>query len=81
MTELIDHYFMKHLELLRSSVPQASGGHDRYMVKLWLFTSAYVNHGKRVVRLLGVEDVFEGMTFCDHAQERIICKSTKKHPF
>ncbi|KAM3077114.1 putative suppressor of disruption of TFIIS [Clarireedia jacksonii] len=123
MTELIDQYFMKHLELSREdayklhqdyyrnyglaieglvrhhkidaleynrqvddAVPledilspdpelrKLLGDIDRSKVKLWLFTNAYVNHGKRVVRLLGVEDMFEGMTFCDYAQERIICK-------
>jgi pyrimidine and pyridine-specific 5'-nucleotidase len=47
---------------------------DRTKVKLWLFTNAYVNHGKRVVRLLGVDDQFEGMTFCDYAQQSMLCK-------
>jgi len=27
---------------------------DRTKVKLWLFTNAYVNHARRVVRLLGI---------------------------
>jgi pyrimidine and pyridine-specific 5'-nucleotidase len=47
---------------------------DRSKVKPWLFTNAYVNHGKRVIRLLGIEDCFEGMTYCDYAAKRIICK-------
>jgi pyrimidine and pyridine-specific 5'-nucleotidase len=47
---------------------------DRTKVKLWLFTNAYITHGQRVVKLLGVEDMFEGMTFCDYAQEKMICK-------
>lgn len=47
---------------------------DKSKVKLWLFTNAYVTHGKRVVRLLSVEDCFEGMTFCDYDKERMICK-------
>src|SRR5437763_16819832 len=34
---------------------------DRTKVKLWLFTNAYINHAKRVVKLLGVEDCFEGI--------------------
>jgi pyrimidine and pyridine-specific 5'-nucleotidase len=36
---------------------------DKSKVKLWLFTNAYVNHGKRVVKLLGIEDLFEGSYF------------------
>jgi|SRR5579862_8872624 len=33
---------------------------DRGKVRLWLFTNAYINHGKRVVKLLGVDDLFDG---------------------
>nr|POF12655.1 uncharacterized protein c24b11.05 [Quercus suber] len=47
---------------------------DREKVRLWLFTNAYVTHGRRVVKLLGVEDLFEGMTFCDYGAERLLCK-------
>lgn len=50
------------------------GDMDKSKIKLWLFTNAYVNHGKRVVKLLGVEDMFEGLTYCDYAAERILCK-------
>ncbi|EHL02997.1 hypothetical protein M7I_0968 [Glarea lozoyensis 74030] len=47
---------------------------DTSKVKLWLFTNAYVTHGKRVVKLLGVDDLFEGMTFCDYGNLPIVCK-------
>ncbi|KAF2089569.1 pyrimidine 5-nucleotidase [Saccharata proteae CBS 121410] len=47
---------------------------DRSKVRLWLLTNAYVNHGKRVVRLLGVDDLFEGITYCDYGAERFVCK-------
>ncbi|KAI9798506.1 MAG: hypothetical protein M1833_004773 [Piccolia ochrophora] len=47
---------------------------DTSKVRPWLFTNAYVTHGKRVVRLLGVEDLFEGITYCDYGAERMICK-------
>jgi pyrimidine and pyridine-specific 5'-nucleotidase len=47
---------------------------DRSKVKLWLFTNAHITHGKRVVKLLDVEDCFEGITYCDYAQERLVCK-------
>jgi pyrimidine and pyridine-specific 5'-nucleotidase len=47
---------------------------DTSKVKLWLFTNAYITHGKRVVRLLGVDNLFEGMTFCDYGAPRMICK-------
>lgn len=47
---------------------------DRTKVKSWLFTNAYVNHGKRVVKLLGIEDQFEGITYCDYGAETLLCK-------
>ncbi|KAF2402015.1 pyrimidine 5-nucleotidase [Trichodelitschia bisporula] len=47
---------------------------DKTKVRLWLFTNAYVNHGKRVVRLLGVDDLFEGITFCDYGASEFIAK-------
>ena len=47
---------------------------DRSKVKPWLFTNAYVSHGKRVVKLLGVGDMFEGITFCDYGAPKLLCK-------
>ena len=47
---------------------------DKTKVKLWLFTNAYVTHGKRVVRTLGIEDLFEGITYSDYARPPLICK-------
>lgn len=51
---------------------------DTSKVKLWLFTNAYINHGKRVVKLLGVEDLFEGITYCDYGCQPLICKPDVK---
>ncbi|KAF7593711.1 hypothetical protein BBP40_011003 [Aspergillus hancockii] len=51
---------------------------DRSKVKLWLLTNAYVNHGKRVVELLKVDDLFEGITYCDYSQTPLICKPTQE---
>lgn len=50
---------------------------DREKVRLWLFTNAYINHGKRVVSLLGIEDLFEGITYCDYGAEKFVCKPHK----
>lgn len=51
---------------------------DTDKVKPWLFTNAYITHGKRVVRLLGVEDLFEGITYCDYAAPKLLCKPAKE---
>jgi pyrimidine and pyridine-specific 5'-nucleotidase len=47
---------------------------DTSKVRMWLFTNAYITHGKRVVKLLEIEDLFEGMTYCDYGMERFVCK-------
>ncbi|KAK4100852.1 pyrimidine 5-nucleotidase [Parathielavia hyrcaniae] len=47
---------------------------DRSKVKLWLLTNAYVNHAKRVVRILEVEEFFEGLTYCDYGAVPFKCK-------
>ena len=47
---------------------------DASKVTLWLLTNAYVTHAKRVVRLLQIEDLFEGLTYCDYGQRPLICK-------
>lgn len=51
---------------------------DKSKVTMWLFTNAYVNHGKRVVRLLGIDDLFNGLTYCDYAQFPFMCKPAKE---
>lgn len=47
---------------------------DTTKVRRWLFTNAYINHGKRVVKLLGIDDLFEGITYCDYGSEKFYCK-------
>lgn len=47
---------------------------DTSKVRMWLFTNAYINHGKRVVKLLGIDDLFEGITFCDYGSDKFYCK-------
>lgn len=48
---------------------------DRTKVtKLWLFTNAYKTHGLRVVKLLGIDDLFDGITYCDYAKSPLVCK-------
>lgn len=51
---------------------------DRSKVQLWLFTNAYVNHGKRVVKLLGIDDLFDGITYSDYGAQPLRCKPAKE---
>lgn len=47
----------------------------------WLVTNAYKNHALRVVSILGVADLFDGLTFCDYAQYPIVCKPMNEFYF
>lgn len=47
---------------------------DRSHVTVWLLTNAYVTHARRVVKLLGVDDLFDGLTYCDYLDMPLICK-------
>ena len=47
---------------------------DRSKVKLWLFTNAHITHALRVVKLLGVDDMFEGVTYCDYDRLPLLAK-------
>ena len=60
---------------------------DRTKVKPWILTNAYITHAKRVLKLLDVEQFFEGtfvyvrqkrtnvgVTYCDYGREILICK-------
>ncbi|KAJ5550484.1 hypothetical protein N7535_001574 [Penicillium sp. DV-2018c] len=51
---------------------------DTSKVKPWLLTNAYVNHANRVVKLLGIEDLFEGVTYCDYGSMPLICKPSQE---
>ena len=51
---------------------------DKSKVRLWLFTNAHVTHATRVIRLLGIDDLFEGMTYCDYTQPKLVCKPHKE---
>lgn len=51
---------------------------DRTKVKLWLLTNAHITHALRVVRILGVEQYFEGITFCDYASGKLVLKPSQK---
>lgn len=45
--------------------------------KLWLFTNSYKNHAIRCIKILGIADLFDGLTYCHYdrpVDEEFICK-------
>ncbi|KAG0050280.1 hypothetical protein BGZ83_004932 [Gryganskiella cystojenkinii] len=42
--------------------------------KKWLFTNAGKNHALRVIKVLGLEGLFDGLTYCDYLEPNFPCK-------
>ncbi|KAF9972299.1 hypothetical protein BGZ73_004598 [Actinomortierella ambigua] len=42
--------------------------------KKWLFTNAGKQHALRVIKCLGLEGLFDGLTYCDYMEEDFACK-------
>ncbi|KAJ2367939.1 suppressor of deletion of TFIIS [Coemansia sp. RSA 2610] len=40
----------------------------------WAFTNAGIDHARRVLKCLGVDDLFEGITYCDYTEPDFPCK-------
>ncbi|RDB22848.1 Uncharacterized protein C24B11.05 [Hypsizygus marmoreus] len=47
---------------------------DRTKVRVWALTNAYRPHAQRVLRILQLEDLIEGLVFCDYEMEDFVCK-------
>ncbi|KAI9143006.1 Haloacid dehalogenase-like hydrolase-domain-containing protein [Paraphysoderma sedebokerense] len=43
-------------------------------IKKWVFTNAGLRHASRVLRLLNIQDCFDGITYCDYAEPNFTCK-------
>ncbi|KAG0235494.1 hypothetical protein BGW41_000739 [Actinomortierella wolfii] len=46
--------------------------------KKWLFTNAGKNHALRVIKYLGLEGLFDGLTYCDYLEDDFACKPERK---
>ncbi|KAL8277118.1 hypothetical protein RQP46_010446 [Phenoliferia psychrophenolica] len=47
---------------------------DRTKYRVWALTNAYVNHAVRVLKLMQLEDQFEGVVSCDYGTPDFSCK-------
>ncbi|KAG0010089.1 hypothetical protein BGZ80_001795 [Entomortierella chlamydospora] len=52
--------------------------HSMEVGKKWLFTNAGESHAKRVIKILGLEGLFDGITFCNYLERQFVCKPDKK---
>ncbi|KAJ7228570.1 pyrimidine 5-nucleotidase [Mycena pura] len=47
---------------------------DRTKASVWALTNAYRPHAERVLRILNVDDLIDGLIFCDYQQPNFVCK-------
>ncbi|KAI9228735.1 MAG: HAD-like domain-containing protein [Piptocephalis tieghemiana] len=50
----------------------------RCRIRRWAFTNAGLNHAQRVLKILGVADLFEGITYCDYSVPDFPCKPEER---
>jgi len=47
---------------------------DRCKVRVWALTNAYRSHAERVLRILKLDDLIEGLVYCDYVVKDFLCK-------
>ncbi|KAJ1879431.1 suppressor of deletion of TFIIS [Coemansia sp. RSA 1722] len=47
---------------------------ERVNIRRWAFTNAGIAHARRVLQCLGIDDLFEGITYCDYTEPNFPCK-------
>jgi len=47
---------------------------DPVVSRLWGLTNAYTDHAERVLNILNLRDLMEGVIYCDYASEHFTCK-------
>ncbi|KAF9383456.1 hypothetical protein CPB97_006445 [Podila verticillata] len=61
-------------EILHENIPLRDMIKSMNIEKKWLFTNAGKEHAERVVKCLGLEGLFDGLTYCDYNDKEFICK-------
>jgi len=51
---------------------------DRSKTRVWALTNAYINHAKRVLKILQLDDLVEEIVYCDYLQPNFSCKPEPK---
>ncbi|KAF9199692.1 hypothetical protein BGZ49_010164 [Haplosporangium sp. Z 27] len=64
--------------LLEENLPLRRMIQSMNVGKKWLFTNAGESHAKRVIRILGLQGLFQGITFCNYLEHQFVCKPDKK---
>ncbi|KAJ2775530.1 suppressor of deletion of TFIIS [Coemansia nantahalensis] len=66
------------LEAVIATDPALRAMLESVRVRRWAFTNASLQHARRVLRCLGVDDLFEGITSCDYCEPDFPCKPERR---
>ncbi|KAG0248810.1 hypothetical protein BG011_009881 [Mortierella polycephala] len=61
-------------DILQENIPLREMIKSMKIEKKWLFTNAGKNHALRVIKVLGLEGLFDGLTYCDYLEPDFVCK-------
>ncbi|KAI9285646.1 HAD-like domain-containing protein [Umbelopsis sp. AD052] len=62
------------LEDLLKPEPELRKMLETLPMRKWILTNAGLQHAKRVLKLLDIEDQFEGITYCNYSEPNFPCK-------
>jgi len=51
---------------------------DRSKARVWALTNAYKPHAQRVLKILNVDDLVDGLVFCDYSDKDFSCKPERE---
>ncbi|KAF9652196.1 pyrimidine 5-nucleotidase, partial [Thelephora ganbajun] len=52
---------------------------DRSKARVWALTNAYKTHAIRVLKILNVDDLIDGLVFCDYSDRNFSCKPERAY--
>jgi len=52
---------------------------DRSKARVWALTNAYKTHATRVLKILNVDDLIDGLVFCNYEDQNFSCKPERDY--
>lgn len=52
---------------------------DRSKARVWALTNAYKTHALRVLKILNVDDLIDGLVYCDYSDKNFSCKPEREY--
>ncbi|KAG2178177.1 hypothetical protein INT43_003430, partial [Umbelopsis isabellina] len=62
------------LETILKPDPELTKMLTELKMRKWILTNAGLEHAKRVLKIMGIDDQFEGITYCNYSEPDFPCK-------